>query len=130
MPPDPAALERSTINTSDRDARSMKRAGGRSVQGYNVQVVASEEQLIVAARRGSCLRVPEARVPGAADLRLPPTQAAAEVVDERKSGNVPRRVLVVARSGSPSLLSAAGSRSVPSTTAPAPRPSTRRSLLR
>lgn len=49
-PPDPAALERSTINTSDPDTRPMKRAGGRSVQGYNVQVVASEEQLIVAAR--------------------------------------------------------------------------------
>ncbi len=27
----------------------MKRAGGRSVQGYNVQVVANEAQLIVAA---------------------------------------------------------------------------------
>jgi transposase len=49
-PPDPAALERRTINTSDPDTRPMKRAGGRSVQGYNVQVVASEEQLIVAAR--------------------------------------------------------------------------------
>jgi hypothetical protein len=41
-PPDPAALERSTINTSDPDTRAMRRAGGRSVQGYNVQVVASE----------------------------------------------------------------------------------------
>ena len=48
-PPDPAALERSTINTSDPDTRPMKRAGGRSVQGYNVQVVASEQQLVVAA---------------------------------------------------------------------------------
>jgi transposase len=48
-PPDPAALERSTINTSDPDTRPMRRAGGRSLQGYNVQVVASEEQLIVAA---------------------------------------------------------------------------------
>lgn len=48
-PPDPAALERSTINTSDPDTRPLKRAGGRSVQGYNVQVVASEEQLIVTA---------------------------------------------------------------------------------
>lgn len=49
-PPDPAALERSTINTSDPDTRPMKRAGGRSLQGYNVQVVASDAQLIVAAR--------------------------------------------------------------------------------
>ena len=49
-PPDAAALERATINTSDPDTRPMKRAGGRSIQGYNVQVVASEEQLIVAAQ--------------------------------------------------------------------------------
>ena len=49
-PPDPAALERSTINISDPDTRPMKRAGGRSLQGYNVQVVASEEQVILAAQ--------------------------------------------------------------------------------
>jgi transposase len=48
-PPDPAALERKMINTSDPDTRPMKRAGGRSIQGYNVQVVADEGQLIVAA---------------------------------------------------------------------------------
>ncbi|MDQ3240491.1 MAG: transposase, partial [Actinomycetota bacterium] len=36
-------------NTTDPDTRLMKRAGGRSVQGYNVQVVASPEQVIVAA---------------------------------------------------------------------------------
>jgi transposase len=48
-PPAPAALERKPINTSDPDTRPMKRAGGRSVQGYNVQVVANEAQLIVAA---------------------------------------------------------------------------------
>jgi transposase len=48
-PPDPAALERKMINTSDPDTCAMKRAGGRSVQGYNVQVVANEAQLIVAA---------------------------------------------------------------------------------
>jgi transposase len=47
--PDPAALERRMINTSDPDTCAMKRAGGRSVQGYNVQVVANEGQLIVAA---------------------------------------------------------------------------------
>ena len=49
-PPDPAALERATINTSDPDTRPMKRAGGRSLQGYNVQVVASEEQVILTAQ--------------------------------------------------------------------------------
>jgi hypothetical protein len=37
------------INTSDPDTRPMKRAGGRSLQGYNVQVVANATQLIVAA---------------------------------------------------------------------------------
>jgi transposase len=47
--PAAAALERRTINTSDPDTRPMKRAGGRSLQGYNVQVVANEAQLIVAA---------------------------------------------------------------------------------
>lgn len=49
MPPDPHALERRTINTTDPDTRQLKRAGGRSVQGYNAQIVASEGQLIVAA---------------------------------------------------------------------------------
>lgn len=49
MQPDPHALERRTINTSDPDTRQLKRAGGRSVQGYNVQIVATEDQLIVAA---------------------------------------------------------------------------------
>jgi transposase len=49
-PPDPAALAARKINTSDPDTRLMKRAGGRSVQGYNVQVVASPEQVILAAQ--------------------------------------------------------------------------------
>jgi transposase len=49
QPPDHAALERKTINTSDPDTRPMKRAGGRSLQGYNAQAVAAEGQLIVAA---------------------------------------------------------------------------------
>jgi transposase len=49
-PPDPAALAGRRINTTDPDTRLMKRAGGRSVQGYNVQVVASPEQVILAAR--------------------------------------------------------------------------------
>jgi transposase len=47
-PPDRAALERRMINTSDPDSRAMKRAG-RSLQGYNVQVIADEAQLVVAA---------------------------------------------------------------------------------
>jgi len=49
-PPDAAALAGRRINTTDPDTRLMKRAGGRSVQGYNVQVVASPEQVIVAAQ--------------------------------------------------------------------------------
>jgi transposase len=48
-PPDPAALPARKINTSDPDTRLMKRAGGRSVQGYNARV-ASPEQVIVAAQ--------------------------------------------------------------------------------
>jgi transposase len=49
-PPDPDALTRRTINTTDPDTRLMKRAGGRSVQGYNVQIAASPEQVILAAK--------------------------------------------------------------------------------
>jgi transposase len=48
-PPDPDALAARMINTTDPDSRRMKRAGGRSVQGYNAQVVASPEQVILAA---------------------------------------------------------------------------------
>ena len=48
-PPDPAALAQRKINTTDPDTRLMKRAGGKSVQGYNAQVVASPEQVIIAA---------------------------------------------------------------------------------
>jgi transposase len=48
-PPDPDALAKRKINTTDPDTRLMKRAGGRSVQGYNAQVVASPEQVILAA---------------------------------------------------------------------------------
>jgi transposase len=48
-PPDPDALAERKLNTSDPDTRLMRRAGGRSVQGYNVQVVASPEQVILAA---------------------------------------------------------------------------------
>jgi len=49
-PPDPAALAARKINTTDPDTRLMKRAGGRSVQGSNAQVVASPEQVIIAAQ--------------------------------------------------------------------------------
>lgn len=48
--PDPAALAERRINTTDPDTRLMKRAGGKSVQGYNAQVVASPEQVILAAQ--------------------------------------------------------------------------------
>jgi transposase len=48
-PPDPGALAARKINTTDPDTRLMKRAGGKSVQGDNVQVVASPEQVIIAA---------------------------------------------------------------------------------
>ena len=48
-PPAADALAVRKLNTSDPDTRLMKRAGGRSVQGYNAQVVASPEQVIVAA---------------------------------------------------------------------------------
>jgi len=49
-PPDPGALAARKINTTDPDTRLMKRAGGKSVQGYNAQVVASPEQVILAAQ--------------------------------------------------------------------------------
>jgi transposase len=48
-PPDPAALAARKLNTTDPDTRLMKRAGGKSVQGYNAQVVASAGQVIIAA---------------------------------------------------------------------------------
>src|SRR6266566_1581569 len=40
-PPAADALAARKVNTTDADTRLMKRAGGRSVQGYNAQVVAS-----------------------------------------------------------------------------------------
>jgi transposase len=49
-PPAPNALTARRINTTDPDTGLLKRAGGRSVQGYNVQVVASPEQIILAAQ--------------------------------------------------------------------------------
>ncbi len=47
-PPDPDALERRTINTTDPHTRRLARRGGTAVQGYNVQVLASPEQVILA----------------------------------------------------------------------------------
>jgi len=49
-PPAADALAARRINTTDPDTRLMKRAGGKSVQGYNAQVVASPEQVILAAQ--------------------------------------------------------------------------------
>jgi transposase len=49
-PPAADALAARRINTTDPETRMMKRAGGRSVQGYNAQVVASPEQVIIAAQ--------------------------------------------------------------------------------
>jgi len=49
-PPGADALVARRINITDPDTRLLKRAGGRSVQGYNVQVVASPEQVILAAQ--------------------------------------------------------------------------------
>jgi transposase len=49
-PPAADALAAQRINTTDPDTRLLKRAGGRSVQGYNTQVVASPEQVILAAQ--------------------------------------------------------------------------------
>jgi transposase len=49
IPPAPDALAARKVNTTDPDTRLMKRAGGKSVQGYNAQVVANSEQVILAA---------------------------------------------------------------------------------
>ncbi len=48
-PPDPDALAKRKLNTTDPDTRLLKRAGGRSVQGYNAQLATTPEQVIVAA---------------------------------------------------------------------------------
>jgi transposase len=49
-PPDPESLPKRRVNVTDPDTRMMKRVGGKTVQGYNVQVVASPQQIIVAAQ--------------------------------------------------------------------------------
>jgi transposase len=48
-PPDPEALGKRKLNITDPDTRLMARRGGRSVQGFNVQVVANSEQIVLAA---------------------------------------------------------------------------------
>lgn len=49
FPPDPAALESASINTTDPDSRLIARRGRAPVQGYNAQAVATTGQIIVAA---------------------------------------------------------------------------------
>jgi transposase len=49
FPPAADALDRRTINTTDPDSRMICRRGRRPVQGYNAQVVASPDQVILAA---------------------------------------------------------------------------------
>jgi transposase len=49
FPPAADALAKRTINTTDPDSRVICRAGRQPVQGYNAQVVASPEQIILAA---------------------------------------------------------------------------------
>ena len=48
FPPDPDGLAKRTINATDPDSRVIARAR-QPVQGYNAQVVATREQIIVAA---------------------------------------------------------------------------------
>ena len=48
-PPDPDALSKRKLNITDPDTRLIARRGGRSVQGFNVQVVASPNQIVLAA---------------------------------------------------------------------------------
>lgn len=47
--PDPDALGKAIINTTDPDSRAIVRTGRPTVQGYNAQAVATEDQIIVAA---------------------------------------------------------------------------------
>lgn len=47
--PDPDALGKRTINTTDPDSRVILREGRQAVQGYNAQAVANEKQIIVGA---------------------------------------------------------------------------------
>jgi hypothetical protein len=47
--PDPAAIQKAIINTTDPDSRPIVRTGRPTVQGYNAQAVATIDQIIVAA---------------------------------------------------------------------------------
>lgn len=47
--PDPDALQKRSINTTDPDSRPIVRTGRTAVQGYNAQAVATADQIIVAA---------------------------------------------------------------------------------
>jgi hypothetical protein len=93
-PPEPAALAERKINTTDPDTRLMNRAGGKSVQGYNAQVVASPEQVIIAAEVTQSLND--------ADQPEPMVAHAAETLRERAS---------TSRSGSCSPTAATGTHS-------------------
>jgi transposase len=60
--PAAGALAKHTLKTTDPDSRVMRRPGRRTVQGYNAQVVASPEQIILAAEIGRApVRDPDAR---------------------------------------------------------------------
>lgn len=48
-PPAPDALAKAKINTTDPDSRALRRTGTNLIQGYNAQVLASPEQVILAA---------------------------------------------------------------------------------
>jgi hypothetical protein len=48
-PPDPDALSKRKINTTDPDSRVLPRAGKEALQGYNAQAVASTGQIVLAA---------------------------------------------------------------------------------
>jgi hypothetical protein len=47
--PDPDALAKRSINTTDSDSRLIARTGKAPVQGYNAQAVATADQIILAA---------------------------------------------------------------------------------
>jgi hypothetical protein len=48
-PPDPDALSKRKINTTDPDSRVLPRAGKAALQGYNAQAVACTGQIVLAA---------------------------------------------------------------------------------
>ena len=48
-PPDPRRLVKRRLNTTDPDTRMITRTGRRTVQGFNVQVLANTNQIVLAA---------------------------------------------------------------------------------